>query len=75
MNQVFCTNPGMHPADQGRPAWQPATPERQDAREAHRQGPGPQQTEFVPIEISNVQCEPEVHFLFYADARAFKINR
>ena len=40
MNQVFRTNPGLHPTEPRRPAWQPATPERQNARTAHRQGPG-----------------------------------
>ena len=74
MKQIFRTHPGMHPAEQGRPAWQPATPERQNARGATRQGPGPQQPEFAPVEVGNVQGATEVHFVVYGGVRAFKIN-
>ena len=75
MHQMFRTNSNMHPAKQERPAWQPAKPERQDAHEARRQGLGPQQPEFAPVEGGNVQGAPEVHFLLYDGDRAFKINR
>ena len=73
---MFRTNPGMHLAVQGRPAWQPATRGRQEAREAHRQGPGPQQQpDFAPADIGNGQGAPEVHFLFYGGVMTIKINR
>ena len=75
MHQVFRTKPAMHPTNQGRHAWQQATPDRQETREAHRQGPGPQQQpDVVPVDVGNAPSTPEVHFLFYGGVRTFKIK-
>ena len=76
MNQVFRTNPAMHPAEQEQqPAWQPASPDRQGAREAHRQGPGPpQQPDFAPVNVGKMPGAPEVHFLFCGGTKAFHID-
>ena len=58
LNQHFRTNPNLRAADQGRQAWQQAPP---DARDAHRQGPPPQQQEFASVEVVDQQGAPGVH--------------
>ena len=72
LNQHFGTNPNLHAADHGRPAWQQAP---QDARDAHRRGLPPQQQELASVEVGNQQATPGVHYMFYAGVRAFNINR